>query len=141
MKKHYLRMLVAVLGVAGLAAAAKAQDVDHFKVKIPYEFVAHGHTFPAGDYEVTRASDQDPIVLVVRNFQNHDGVLVLASEMKDTTSNKASISFQQVGGQEFLSQIQTLDHVFTIPVTREEMLEAQAKTHGGTSAPGSVGGK
>jgi hypothetical protein len=141
MKKHYLRMLMAVVGVAGLAAATEAQNVDHLKVQIPYGFVAHGQTFPAGEYEVSRASDQDPIVLVLRNFQNHEAVVVLTSEMKDTPSNKSSVSFEKVGGQLFLSEIQTLDHLFKIPVTHEEMLQAQAKSHGGASAPGSEGGK
>jgi len=44
--------------------------------------------------------------------------------------------FEQIDGQHFLSKIETADHVFTIPVSRSEILEAAAKSARGTSASG-----
>jgi hypothetical protein len=39
MKKQYLRILMAVVGLAGLGVTAKAQDLDQVVVTIPFEFV------------------------------------------------------------------------------------------------------
>jgi len=139
MRKHYLRILLALIGVAGLGMAAKAQEVDHIVVKIPYAFVASGKTLPAGTYTVTRVSDSNTRALVLSNFAERVGVLVIASQLENSFADKSSVSFEQVGGQIFLSQIQTADHLFTIPVSRAEILEAAAKSHSGTPVTGASG--
>ena len=139
MRKHYLRILLALIGVAGLGMAAKAQEVDHIVVKIPYAFVASGKTLPAGTYTVTRVSDSNTRALVLSNFAERVGVLVIASQLENSFAGKSSVSFEQVGGQVFLSQIQTADHLFTIPVSRAEILEAAAKSHSGTPVTGASG--
>lgn len=139
MRKHYLRILLALIGVAGLGMATKAQEVDHIVVKIPYAFVVSGKTLPAGTYTVTRVSDPNTRALVLSNFAEHLGVLVIASQLENSSADKSSVSFEQVGGHIFLSQIQTADHLFTIPVSRAEILEAAAKPHSGTSTAGATG--
>jgi hypothetical protein len=52
----------------------------------------------------------------------------------------AHVSFEQVGGQHFLSTIETADHLFTIPVSQVEILQAAAKPHSGASGSGSSAG-
>src|ERR1700726_2237088 len=77
MKKSHLRILVALVGLAGFAVAAKAQVVlDQIVVTIPFEFVVAGKTLPAGTYRVNRLSDTDPSVLVLNSFENRVGVIV-----------------------------------------------------------------
>jgi hypothetical protein len=139
MRKHYLRILLALIGVAGLGLAAKAQEVDHIVIKIPYAFVVSGKTLPAGTYTVTRLSKSDVRALLFNNFEAHAGTIVLATTVEDNYATKSEVSFEQVGGQIFLSQIQTGDHLFTIPVSRAEILEAAAKSHSGTPATGASG--
>jgi hypothetical protein len=140
MRKQYLRFLIALIGVAGLGVAAKGQVVDQVVVKIPYEFVVGGKTLPAGNYRVDRVTDLDQKALVLRNLDNHSSIIVVAAVVESNSDDKASVSFEQVGGQLFLNKIKSADHIFTVPVSRSEILEASAKPHSGTSASGSSAG-
>jgi len=139
MRKPFLRILLALIGFAGLGIATTAQDLDHLVVKIPYAFVASGKTLPAGTYTLVRASNSDTRTLVLNNFEKHASVIVVAETVENNYTAKSEVSFEQVGGQIFLSQIQTADHLFTIPVTRAEMLQASAKSHSGTPATSAAG--
>ena len=117
MKKHCVRILSAFFGLAALAITAKGQEPDQLVVNIPYEFVVAGKTLPAGTYKVNRISANDERALAIRSFESRATVLVLTSEIADTTASEhASVSFRQVGEQHLLSKIQTAEHVFTIPV-------------------------
>jgi hypothetical protein len=136
MRKHYLRFLIALIGVAGLGTAAKGQAVDQIVVNIPYEFVVAGKTLPAGTYRVNRLSNIDPEALILSSFESRAGLIVRSTEVESTRADKPEVSFEQIDGQHFLSKIETADHVFTIPVSRSEILEAAAKSARGKSASG-----
>jgi hypothetical protein len=140
MRKQYLRFLIALIGVAGLGVAAKGQGADQLVVNIPYEFVASGKTLPAGTYRVDRVSDLDEGALVLSSFDRRASAIVVAAVVESTDANKGSVSFEQVGGQLFLSKIKTADHIFTLPVSRSAILEAEAKSHSGMSASGGSAG-
>jgi hypothetical protein len=140
MKKQCMRILIALIGVAGLGMAARGQVPDQILVNIPYEFVVAGKTLPAGTYRVNRLSDADHETLILSSFESRARVMVLSTSVESTQADKPEVSFEQVGGQHFLSKIETADHVFTIPVSRSEILEATARSHGGTSASGSSAG-
>ena len=134
MRKHCLRILIALIGVAGLGMAAKAQVVDQIVVNIPYEFVVAGKTLPPGTYRVNRLSDIHPEVLILSSFESRAGLMIRSTAVESTRAYKPEVSFEQIDGQHFLSKIETTDHVFTIPVSRSEILEAAARSHSGTSA-------
>jgi hypothetical protein len=136
MRKHCLRILIALIGVAGLGMAAKAQVVDQIVVNIPYEFVVAGTTLPPGTYRVNRLSNTDSGALILSSFESSARVMVHSTAVERTQADKPKVSFEQVDGQHFLSEIETADHVFTIPVSRSEILEAAARSHSGTSASG-----
>ena len=137
MRKHYLRFLIALIGVTGLGTAAKGQAVDQIVVNIiPYEFVVAGKTLPAPTYRVNRLSSIHPEVLILSHFESRAGLMVRSTEVESTRAYKREVSFEQIDGQHFLSKIETADHVFTIPVSRSEILEAVAKSARGTSASG-----
>ena len=136
MRKHCLRFLIALIGVAGLGVAAKGQAVDQIVVNIPYEFVVAGKTLPAGTYRVNRLSNIQPEVLILSSVDSRAGLMVRSTEVESTRSDKPEVSFEQIDGQHFLSKIETADHVFTIPVSRSEILEAAAKSARGTPASG-----
>jgi hypothetical protein len=135
MRKHCLRILIALIGVAGLGMAAKAQ-VDQIVVNIPYEFVVAGTTLPSGTYRVDRLSSTDSEDLILSSVESSARVMVHSTAVEGTQADKPKVSFEQVDGQRFLSKIETADHVFTIPVSRSEILEAAARSHSGTSASG-----
>ena len=140
MRKHYLRIAVALIGVAGLGTTAKAQAVDQIVVNMPYEFVAAGKTLPAGTYTVKRLSDTDPNVLILSSFENRASAIVVSTQVESSFADKAQVSLEQVGGEYFLSKIETAEHLFTIPVSRSAILEAAARSHSGASGTGSVSG-
>jgi hypothetical protein len=136
MRKHCLRFLIALIGVAGLGVAAKGQAVDQIVVNIPYEFVVAGKTLPAGTYRVNRLSNIQPEVLILSSVESRAGLMVRSTAVERTRAYKPEVSFEQIDGQRFLSKIETADHVFTIPVSRSEILEATAKSARGTPASG-----
>jgi len=140
MRKQCLRILIALIVVAGLGVAARAQAPDQILVNIPYEFVVAGKTLPAGTYRVNPASNTDRETLLLSNFESRATVMVLSSSIESTQASKPEVSFEQVGGQHFLSKIETADHVFTIPVPRSEILEAAGRSHSGTSTTGTSAG-
>lgn len=140
MRKQYLRILMVLIGAAGVAMAAKGQAVDQIVVKIPYEFVVAGKTLPAGTYRVNRVSITNERTLVLSSFENRASTIVLATDVENIPADKAQVSFEQVEGQYFLRKIETADHVFTIPVARSAIMEAAARSHGVTSASGSSNG-
>jgi hypothetical protein len=140
MRKQCLRILIALIGVAGLGMAARGQVSDQIVVNIPHEFVVAGKTLPAGTYRVNRLSLTDHETLILSSLESRTRVMVLSTSVESTQADKPVVSFEQVGGQHFLSKIETTTHVFTIPVSRSEILEAAARSHGGTSTSGSSAG-
>ena len=137
MKKYRVRILSAFFGLAALAITAKGQAVDQLVVNIPYEFVVAGKTLPAGAYRVSRINDKDERQLVISSFENREAVMVISNEVSPVHAGTPSLSFQQAGGEYFLSKIATADHVFTIPVSKQAVLDAIARTHGDPSAAAS----
>jgi hypothetical protein len=140
MKKQYLRILTALIAVAGLGIVAKGQVLDQIVVNIPYEFVVAGKTLPAGTYGVKRVNDADPRALLLSSFDNHARPIIVMTQVETSDVDKTEVSFEQVGDQHFLSKIETAHHLFTIPIFRSQILEATARTHRGTSASGSSSG-
>jgi hypothetical protein len=66
--KLFVRLLLVLASVAGLTIPAKAQSLDQIVVKIPFQFVAAGQTFPAGEYRVSRLRDEEPRVLLLTSL-------------------------------------------------------------------------
>jgi hypothetical protein len=116
MKTIYVRVLSAFFGLAVLAAATRAQELDQIIVKVPYDFVVSGKTLPAGSYRVKRANDHDNHVLAITSLENRGGVLLLSSVVSPTREEKPALGFEVVGDQHFLNRVETADHIFTIPV-------------------------
>jgi hypothetical protein len=139
MKKLCLRILVALVGLAGLGVAANAQTVDQVVATIPFEFVVAGKTLPAGTYWVRRVFDSNERTLVISNYENNTSAIILPSEVESTPTDKPEMSFQTAGDQHFLSKIETADHIFAIPVSREAILLASGKSHTGTTSGNSGG--
>lgn len=143
MRKNYLPMLVAVIGIAGsgfAAKAARAQAVDQVVANVPYQFVVDGKTFPAGSYRVSRVSDLDDRELLLRNVDTNESALIDPTVVESNATNQSNLSFEHVGGEYLLNKIETADHIFTIAVPRSEIMLAQAKGPNGTTGSGSASG-
>jgi hypothetical protein len=118
MKTISMRFLSAFFGLAALAAGTRAQAVDKIIVNISHEFVVAGTTLPAGRYTINRTNDFNATELEIFSYENHTGVLVFSSEMSPTREFKPAVTFEQIGDQQFLSKIETADHIFTIRVPK-----------------------
>lgn len=119
MSKLYLRIAVALIGIAALGMTTKAQTADHLLVTVPFQFVVGGTTFPAGTYRVHRLSEMDPSGgLILTTFDNRVIATVLPIDVEGARDNKPEVSFEIVAGQHLLSRIQTADNIFDIPKSR-----------------------
>jgi hypothetical protein len=128
MKTIYVRIVSAFFGLAAMAAATRAQQIDQISVDIPHDFVVAGKTLPAGTYRVNRANDRDLNELEMTSVENHTGALLLSSEVRSTREDKPSLKFQRIGDQYFLSRIETAEHIFTIPVPANAGTQVVAST-------------
>lgn len=140
MKKLYLRIAVALVGIAGLGITTKAQAaVDQLVVTVPFEFVVDGITLPAGTYQVHRLSDNPSGGLVLSSYENRVTTTVLPIDIESARVNKPEVAFETAGDQHLLSRIQTADHVFNIPIAKSTRTALLA--HNANSSFGSPGSK
>jgi hypothetical protein len=137
--KKYSKILAAVILLAGCGIAANAEMRDDIIVKLPFQFVAGERTLPAGTYKVIRLSDDtsnSPLLLT--SYDNGTSVFVLPTASEGAPEDKPHLSFRQVGGEHFLSTIQTTLETYNIPVSNSSLMEAAAKVrNSGTSSGGS----
>jgi hypothetical protein len=140
MRRQCLRILIALIGVAGFGIAVRAQVLDQIEVNIPYQFVASGKTLPAGTYRVKRVGITDPRLLILSSLETRATAIIHSTWVENSHADKNEVSFVQVGDEHFLSKIETPNHLFTISVSRSEILEAAAKSRSGSPASGSADG-
>jgi hypothetical protein len=138
MKKYLAGMFTVVFSMAAFAMAAPAATSDQLLVTVPYDFVVGDKTLPAGTYRVSRVSTTEVGTLLLKNVDNHAGVLLNASEWEDARADKPELRFQQIAGQHFLSAIETSEHVFNIPVSKSEVVLAM-KSQQGSPASNAAG--
>ena len=134
MKKVHVRLLLVLAGVAGLTISAKAQELDKIVVKIPFQFVAAGQTFPAGEYKISRLSDSQSRILLLSNRENGAAVVMFPTETEDIPHDKAKLAFATLGDQHFLSRIETANYAYTLSVPRTETLLAATPKRGASSS-------
>jgi hypothetical protein len=117
-------------------SGGRAETHREVTVTIPYEFVAGGRTLPAGTYTVSRLSDDRLAGLSIVNYEQQSGVLVLTNQFENRPADDAKVRFERVGGMYYLSSIQTLGGVYTVPLPHAISVLARSNHGGGTSASG-----
>ena len=137
MSKYLVRIAVAFLGFAAFGITAKAQVTDQAIVNVPYQFVVAGTTLPAGTYRLSRSTGTSDRQLLLNSGEH--GVFVLPVDVENVRNDKARFTFEQVGGQYFLTKIETADHLYVLPVSQEAILQAQMKSHPSSPAAGVSG--
>ncbi len=141
MRRQFLRIVIALIGVAGFGLSAKAQSLDQIEFNTPHDFVVGGKTFPAGTYRVRRVSITDPKLLFLSSVETRETAMIHSTWEESSSTDKNDVSFVQVGDEHFLNKIETPNHLFSIEVSRSEILDAVAKSQSGSSATGSTGNK
>jgi hypothetical protein len=134
MKKSYLVAVLTLMCLAGIGVTAHAQDTEGVRVKVTFEFVAGGATLPAGTYTVGRLSVDASSGIAIRSFGN--GVLVLPQVVDGTPAEHPKLSFEQIGGKYFLSEVDTPGGIYTFGLPRAVVALAQTKDQGTMSISG-----
>jgi len=129
-----VRMLGVMFLFGALAISAKAQVTDQITVNVPYSFVVGDKTLPAGSYRVNRVSFDNEKELALISMENKAGVLLVSSETEDAHGVVPKFVFEEIGGQHLLVKIQTVEHVFQLPVSHAAVLEATAKSQTGSAS-------
>ena len=137
MKKQYVTVLFALICVLALGLSAQAQDGDSVLVKVPYDFVAGNAVLPAGTYKVSRVTTGGLRELLVKNVDTGAGTFLTPTAFEDAPGEHVTLNLRSVEGKYFLSQIQTLNGVYTIAVPRSATRLAQMQAHKAASASGS----
>ena len=136
MKQQFASTLLIIISLFGLAAGAKAETHREIIVKIPYEFMVGGRTLPPGTYTVGRLSDDRLAGLIISGYEQRSGVLVLANHFESRSADDPKILFERVGDMYYLSSIETLDGVYTLPLPRSAVLMAKSAHTDNLSASG-----
>ena len=141
MKTVYVRLLVSLLALTALAGGSRAQALDQIIMTVDHDFVVLGKTLPAGTYKVFRASGNDTRGLVFSSVENHAGAIVLSTDTQANPSGETKAKFEVVGDQYVLTQIETQEHVFNIPVSKALQAELAALQQSNTVSSVNVGSK
>lgn len=139
MKTVYVRLFTSLFVLAAFAAGARAQAVDEISINMDHEFVVAGKTLPAGTYKVFRASDSNNRELVISSVENHTGAIVIATDVEPNRGLETKAKFAVTGDQYVLTQLQTQEHMFTIPVSKSKPVEVAATQGNKTSTSSSAG--
>ena len=132
--KSYLTAILTLSSLLGFDISANAQD--EAVVNVPFEFVAGGATLSAGRYGVSRLAPTAHRGLFLGSY-NKQGAFVLPLAFDETASGRQpTLSFEHVGGNYFLSKIETQDGVYTFGIPRATGRVEQVKDQGALSSSG-----
>jgi hypothetical protein len=100
-------MLIAGAAVLLSAGAARADTFDTVKVKVPFAFMVHGQTLPAGEYRIGRL-ELDPSVLFIENTKNVNEatfVTTMPASGHDPQKDRPVVTFARHENQYVLKNI------------------------------------
>jgi hypothetical protein len=104
--KRPLIIAAAFVALATVAGRADASEV--LKLNVPFSFVVHGTTMPAGHYLLER-DDKDPSIILIHGDKenSHTGVFVLTNNASghDPAGNKPAVTFNRYENQYQLSGV------------------------------------
>src|SRR6201981_3868672 len=141
MKMKFASVLLTLSCLLGLSAAARAEIRGQIVVTLPFEFVVDGETPPAGTYTLSTFSDDKFDGLILSDRDHRVSVFVHPMEIEGASADKPQVSFRRVGGQLFLTRIQTAYDVYNIPVPRSAIVQFANGSHGNGTASDSSSGK
>jgi hypothetical protein len=131
MKKRYLTLVFAFVAVLSLSAGVVAQERHELNVKVPFDFYAAGKNMPAGEYAVTRISENGLNGLRLSTDDGKATVYVLPTEFAGSSDGAAAkMGFERVGSDRFLSYIVTEGGTYNISFEKSVETVARMKQHG-----------
>ena len=101
-----MKRLTLVVGLLGVLLSTAFGQGNFLQAKIPFEFVAGGHTYPAGTYDFTVVPGRESVTM--KNHDTSKSVWVgyftrIASD--ETVEGRARISFDVQDGKHFIEAL------------------------------------
>jgi hypothetical protein len=120
-KKHAATLLI--LMVVGLMGLANAQMATVVTAHVPFDFVANGKTFPAGDCLIRRVNNGRPVLMV--SIGNERGWILAVEEVSLTSREAPALLFHRYGNHYFLAAIEGKSSYELPPSKAEQELQAK----------------
>ncbi|MGA8623104.1 MAG: hypothetical protein WB660_31830 [Candidatus Sulfotelmatobacter sp.] len=135
MRTSFFTAVLTMTCLLGLGINAGAQDADKVTVTVPFAFVAGGTTLPAGEYTANRINPGVNRELAIRSF-GQTGVFVIPMVFDNASAGQPKFTFDHIGGQYFLSTVETLEGVYTFGIPKAMVTLARVKDQGTVSPSG-----
>jgi hypothetical protein len=125
MKKQILSIVVTLSVIAALSIAGLAGLSGTLKANIPFDFMAGGKKFPAGEYVVRTGIIQS--TLEVRNLKTNQAVIAISRGLEVRAGSKPQLVFHRYGDQYFLAKATDYSSGIEAPTSKAEREAAKAK--------------
>ena len=104
--KHIFIKLFAILScVLPLASIGNAQPTQISEFQIPFEFVVKDKVFPAGKYSIGRVNQGNPNLLLLKNTNGEQKMVLLAQNSNDSQPKQPRLTFKRFEERYFLEGI------------------------------------
>ena len=125
MKKQILNIVVTLSVIAALSIAGFAGLSGPIKANIPFDFMAGGKKFPAGEYAVRTGTIQR--TLEVRNLKTKQAAVAISQRLEVRAGSKPQLVFRRYGNQYFLAKATDYSSGVELPMSKAEREAAKAK--------------
>jgi hypothetical protein len=105
-----LRSVLFVLAALLLVPAARAQQ-NGVKADVPFDFVVGNRAYPAGEYILKSALNDNSLIRIENTQEVLSGFAVTNSCAKGMPSKETKLVFHRMGGHYFLYQVWTAGNV------------------------------
>jgi len=111
------------------------------RVNIPFDFQVRGKTLPAGEYEISRLSDESQVLEVSNIHNRHENIAIETDPVQGAIANHGKVVFHRYGDSYFLHEIWTagLETGRELPATHQEkVLRRETLAKGESAEPQTV---
>jgi len=133
MNKYYLTVVLTLTCLLGPGTKAHAQSAK-VSATIPFEFVAGGQLLPPGKYTVSPLAVDPHSGITIRGYNNE--AIMLPVVVDDTSTEQSKLSFERVGNEHFLREVETPGGTYTFVLPRALVALAQANEQDTVSSSG-----
>jgi len=135
-----LAVCICVLGLMAATAFAQLPGIP-VRVNIPFDFQVRGKTLPAGEYEISRLSDESQVLEVSNIHNRHENIAIETDPVQGAIANHGKVVFHRYGDSYFLHEIWTagLETGRELPATHQEkVLRRETLAEGESAEPQTV---
>lgn len=126
--KNPVRSLLLVLSLmAGALGIAQAQSPDYLKVDVPFDFYAGNTHLPAGEYQLRRINEDNPIILRMANAKGNFTILSIMHNQGLATSDTRFV-FSNNGETHVLTAVRTAHDTYDLRNKRADTMRKVAST-------------